>query len=522
MIDIAKQVSVAAVSEAAAELWGEATALHFQSSQLSFAALEANANKIAQALLEAGVQSGERIAYLGKNNTAFYEVLFGACKVRCAVTPVNYRLAAPEIAFILNDCKASVVFVGKDSEPLLEAILDQCPRVSTIISIDGGHTVWPDYVYWRDTHPALHPRMRAEPTDDVLQLYTSGTTGRPKGVQLTNANYLAFLRLALQLEWANYRPGERVLLAMPMFHVAGANAGLLTIAQGAACVVLKEVNPGDILTSLTQQKIQHAFFVPAVIQMLLQIPGIEQADFSDLKQIFYGASPIAQSILQRAQAVFGCRFTQLYGLTETCGAGTFLPHEAHDPRWDKQRSCGVPWPGVIVRCVNSNAEEVPVGEVGEIVIHSPVVMAGYYNRADATADALDGQWFRTGDAGYFDADGFLFIYDRVRDMIVTGGENVYPAEVENAIFSHPGVADVAVIGVPDENWGEAIKAMVVVKPGHSLTDDELMRHTRGRIANYKVPKSVDFVTSLPRNASGKLLRKDLREPFWAGRERRVG
>lgn len=522
MIDIASQGSLARLATTAASRWADATAFVCGERRLSFGELDSNANRVAQGLLDAGVVAEDRIAFLGKNTEAFYEVLFGACKVRCALTPVNHRLAAPEVAFILNDCQASILFVGKESEPLLETILDQCPQLSTIISIEGGHAVWPDYVYWRDHHAALDPQMRARSEDDVLQLYTSGTTGRPKGVRLTNANYMGFLHLALDLEWARYAPDDRVLLAMPLFHVAGANAGLLTVAQGACCVILREVNPVDILDTLVSRKIQHAFFVPAVIQMLLQMPEITRADFGALKQIFYGASPIAESLLQQARAVFGCRFTQLYGLTETCGAGTFLPDEAHDPRWGKLRSCGVPWPGLMLRCVDADGNEVPQGEVGEIVLSGPVVMAGYFGRSDATADALDGPWFRTGDAGYVDADGFVFIHDRVRDMIVTGGENVYPAEVENAIYSHTGVADVAVIGVPDERWGEAVKAIVVAKAGASLSADDIIRHTKERIAGYKVPRSVDFVTQLPRNASGKLLRKDLREPYWAGHTRRVG
>ena len=219
---------------------------------------------------------------------------------------------------------------------------------------------------------------------------------------------------------------------------------------------------------------------------------------------------------------WGARFTQLYGLTETVGAGTYLPPEAHDPSWGKLRSCGVPWPAAIIRCVDADGNPVPTGEVGEIVIKAGFIMKGYWNRSDATAEAIDAHgFFRTGDAGYFDADGFLYIHDRVKDMIVSGGENVYPAEVENAIFGHPGVADVAVIGVPDEQWGEAVKAIIVAKPGEDVSSDSIVAWARERIAGYKCPKSVDFIEALPRNPSGKILRKDLREPYWAGQDRRV-
>jgi acyl-CoA synthetase (AMP-forming)/AMP-acid ligase II len=262
--------------------------------------------------------------------------------------------------------------------------------------------------------------------------------------------------------------------------------------------------------------------VPAVILMLTQQPNIKQIDFSSVKQVFYGASPISEALLRTAVEIMGARFTQLYGLTETVGAGTFLPPEAHDPSWGKLRSCGLPWPGAVVRVVDGDGKPVPTGEVGEIVIRSGFIMKGYWNRDDATREAIRDGFFHTGDAGYFDEDGYLYIHDRVKDMIVSGGENVYPAEVENAIFGAPGVADVAVIGVPDEKWGEAVKAIVVKKPGEDPSPESIIAWARERIAAYKCPKSIDFIEALPRNPSGKILRKDLREPYWKGMTRRVG
>jgi acyl-CoA synthetase (AMP-forming)/AMP-acid ligase II len=225
--------------------------------------------------------------------------------------------------------------------------------------------------------------------------------------------------------------------------------------------------------------------------------------------------------LRKAVKLMDARFTQLYGLTETLGAATFLPPEAHDPAWGKLRSCGVPYPGAVVRCVDPEGKEVPTGQVGEIVVLSDFVMKGYWNRPEATEEALEGGFFHTGDAGYFDEDGFLYIHDRLKDMIVSGGENVYPAEVENAIFGCPGVADVAVIGVPDETWGEAIKAIVVPHPGEAPSPEDIITWTKSRIAGYKAPKSVDFADVLPRNPSGKVLRRSLREPYWEGVDRQV-
>ena len=240
-----------------------------------------------------------------------------------------------------------------------------------------------------------------------------------------------------------------------------------------------------------------------------------------MRALTYGASPISEDLLKRASARFGCEFIQLYGMTETCGAGTFLPYAAHDPAKGKLRSCGVAWPGVELKIVAADGEDVARGVVGEIVVRSPVVMKGYWNKPDATAASIRDRWMRTGDAAYMDEDGYVFIYDRVKDMIVTGGENVYPAEVENALFCHPAIADAAVIGVPDDTWGEAVKAIVVLKSGATPDAADIIAWVRARIANFKTPKSVDFVEAIPRNLSGKILRRQLREPYWKGRDRRV-
>ncbi len=239
-------------------------------------------------------------------------------------------------------------------------------------------------------------------------------------------------------------------------------------------------------------------------------------------RFFYGASPIAEDVLLRAQDTFKrAGFVQLYGLTETSGGATHLPPEAHDPAKGKLRSCGIPNPGMDIRVVDDKGEDVPTGEVGEIVIKGGSIMKGYWNRPEATTDSIRDGWFYSGDAGFFDKDGYLFIHDRVKDMIVSGGENIYPAEVENALFGHPAIADAAVVGVPHEKWGEAVKAIVVLKPGEQATPDEIIAFAKTRIASYKVPKSVDFIEALPRNPSGKILRRELRAPYWEGRERMV-
>ena len=522
MLDTKSMPHIADIPRVQSNIRPNEVALWYKGEETSFAELNTRANQVANGLIALGVSADQRIGYLAKNTAVYYEMMYGCAKARAVMNGVNTRLAAPEVQFILSDAQVKVLLVGPEWFGMIEEIKDECPHLEHIITIEGTHEDWLEYTSWRDEQDTSAPKIRTEDQDDVIQLYTSGTTGLPKGVMLSNANYLSFMNQCRQLEWAGYAAGETVMNAMPLFHVAGVNAGLLATAQGANTVVLPEINPAEILDLIESQSINHAFWVPAVILMLSQMPDFRERDYSTLKQVFYGASPIAEDLLTTAVDVMGARFTQLYGLTETVGGGTYLPPEAHDPSWGKLRSCGVPYPSTIIRCFDANGDPVPTGDVGEIVIQSDFVMKGYWNRPEATTDAIRNGFFHTGDAGYFDEDGFLFIHDRVKDMIVSGGENVYPAEVENAIFGHPDVADVAVIGVPDEKWGEAVKAIIVAKEGTQPTPESISAWARERIAGYKCPKSVDFIEALPRNPSGKILRKDLREPYWEGQERRVG
>jgi fatty-acyl-CoA synthase len=505
-----------------ATLYGDATAMWFEGRETSFAEFDQRTNQVANGLIAAGVKPGDRVAYLGKNMDVYYEMFLGANKARIALAAMNNRLAAPELEFVLSDSEAVWLFVTQDYFDVIETIKANCPSLKNIIAIDGPHAEWTDFTAWRDAQSTTDPKLPHDGEDDVLQLYTSGTTGLPKGVRLTNNNFLSFFEQAAELIWAHYDVGDPVLDAMPLFHIAGVNIGLLSLIQGAKAVILREIHPIHILDLIEQQKIRHGFLVPAVILMLTQTPGVRERDFSSYKIMSYGASPIAESLLLEAADIFGCQFTQVYGLTETTGGATYMLPEAHDPARGKLRSCGVPYPGTEIKCVDEDGNEVPQGEVGEILIKSGFVMKGYWKRDEATAEAIKDGWFRTGDAGYFDDEGFLYIHDRVKDMIVSGGENVYPAEVENGLFGHPDIADVAVIGVPDEKWGECVKAIIVAKPGTTPNEADIIAYAKTKIAGYKCPKSVDVVEALPRNASGKVLRRQLREPYWEGIERRVG
>jgi len=495
---------------------GDRAVTHTGSSQ-TFAELDRRSSQVANALIAAGVGPQDRVAYLDKNVPAYFEVAFGALKANAVLVGVNWRLAAPEVAHILDDAGAKVVFVGGEFADVVAKVEGDLPALTTIVANDGDRFEPLDA--WIADHPDTDPQLPTTGTDVATQLYTSGTTGHPKGVMLTNDN-LATTINHVASQW-RMEPGSVSLAAMPMFHIGGSGWAFVSMAFGAEIVLIKDIDPAVILDLIGAHHITHAFLVPAVLQFMLRMPNLAEADVSSLRLIVYGASPITETVLTESIKAFGCDFMQVYGLTETTGAITQLDPDAHRP--ELLRSCGAAYPWVELRCVDANGDDVPTGTVGEIWTRSDQNMAGYHNKPEATAEAItpDG-WFKTGDAGYLDEEGHLFIHDRVKDMIVSGGENIYPAEIENVLSQHPSVGDVGVIGVPDPKWGETVKAVVVAKPGATVDEAELIAFARERLAGFKLPRSVDVVDELPRNPSGKILKKDLRAPYWAGRDRQVG
>jgi acyl-CoA synthetase (AMP-forming)/AMP-acid ligase II len=514
--DVARQQARARSNDIAYSFEGRAT---------TFAEFDRHASQIANGLIEEGIDPGTRIAYLGKNSDHYFEILFGAAKAGVVMTPVNWRLAPPEIVYILSDCKAQILFVGSEFTALVRSIANDLPAMKRFITMEGGVPEWQSYEAWRDTQPARDPQCAVAREDIAIQLYTSGTTGRPKGAMLKHAGILgprqAFAADAP--EWNKWAADDIGLVAMPVFHIGGTGFGITTLVNGAKGVVAREFDPNRVLDFIEQDRISKFFMVPAAMQIVVRHPRAREVDYSRIKYILYGASPIPLDLLRECMEVFGCGFVQMYGMTETTGTIVALPPEDHDPAGNpRMRSAGKPLPGVEVVILDEAGKRLKLGEVGEIATRSMANMAGYWNLPDATAKTIDAEgWLRTGDAGYMDEDGYVYIHDRVKDMIISGGENIYPAEVENAIFGHPDVADVAVIGVPDAKWGEAVKAIVVKKPDRTPTSEDIIAFARERIAAYKAPKSVDFIEALPRNPSGKILRRELRETYWAGKERRV-
>lgn len=507
----------------------------------TYGALRDEAARVAQALVSDGIEPQDRIAVLDRNVPEFFGLLFGAAMVDAVTLAVNWRLAPREMEYILNDAEARVLCVGEEfvghlaqmDLKTVKRIVVNPARGSGRSGEDAGaaaaaseHVAYAD---WIAEQPAVDPERPCRPDATCFQLYTSGTTGLPKGVELSHENLLCAMENGARA-WSIDEDSVS-LVAMPLFHIAGSGWAMAGFCQGARNVLVHELDPAEVLRLIERHRVTNALFVPAVLQILSGFPGIDQVDLGSFRSIVYGASPISVEVLVRSMQVFGCDFVQVYGLTETTGAITDLPAEDHDPggpRAHLLRAAGRPWGDVRIRIVDAETmKDLPEGAVGEIWCHTRQNMKGYWRNPEATAEAYpEGRdengvgWLRTGDAGYM-RDGHLFIHDRVKDMIVSGAENIYPAEVENVLMAHPGVADVAVIGVPSERWGESVKAIVVDEEGAPASEADLIAWCRERLAHYKCPRSVDRIEALPRNPSGKILKTTLREPYWRDRERRV-
>ena len=491
------------------------------STTLTWSEVYDRATRVSRALAGAGVSPGDRVAFLDRNSMAYFEVFFGCALLGAVSVAVNWRLAPAEMATVIEDSQARVVIYGTDYAAAVKEVRALVTGVGEWIDLDA-------FPQWRDAGPGTDPGFEPGPDDVVTQLYTSGTTGLPKGAMISGRNMGSILGEAIQV--FNIGPDTVSLVAMPLFHIGGTGWALCGMSRGGHSVILRDMDPATALRLIEEHGITETFVVPAVLMFLLATPELATADVSSLRTIFYGASPISEDVLVRSMAALGCDFAQVYGLTETTGAITLLMPADHDPNGPRAgllRSAGRPADHVELRIVDSATGAVlPVGQVGEVWTRSDQNMLGYWNKPEETARVLseDG-WFRTGDAGWIDDEGYLFLHDRIKDMIVSGGENVYPAEVENALLAHPAVSDAAVIGVPDERWGETVKAVVVRSPDASTDDEGLERDiiaaTRSRLAHYKCPTSIDFIDALPRNPSGKVLKRELRQPYWQDRERNI-
>ncbi|MCE2391734.1 MAG: long-chain-fatty-acid--CoA ligase [Proteobacteria bacterium] len=475
------------------------------------------------AALAARTASGDRVAVLAKNCTDYALLYAAASKAGVVPVPLNYRLAPPEWQYILADSGARMLLAQSAFCEGIDDVRSVLPDLEHCAVLDGAvESGWAPLEAWLG-EPIDAEFAHARRCDDVWQLYTSGTTGRPKGAVLTQAGVFATL-----YQWRvcyPIFPRERQLQVMPLYHIAGALLVFHFVGHGSSMLLMQDFDPHEVVRLLDEKGIATTTLVPAMIQACLtEVPDVAERRYERFRFISYGASPIAEATLRRAMQVFGCDFIQGFGMTE-CPNLVYLTPEDHRRALAGEThlllSTGRAGPGSQVKIVDEAGREVPPGTVGEICGRGPQTMRGYWNQPKATAEALRDGWMHTGDAGYLDEEGYLYIKDRIKDMIVSGGENVYPREVEDVLFRHPAVADVAVIGVPSERWGETVKAIVVLRADQRATEEELIAYCQQHLAGFKRPRSIGFSEELPRNPSGKVLKRILREPYWAGHARRV-
>jgi fatty-acyl-CoA synthase/long-chain acyl-CoA synthetase len=512
--------TLAAIPAFHAEHRPDACALLVQDRAVSYAELHRASNRTAHALLAAGVRPGGRVAYLGRESEHYYDLLFGCAKSGAVLVPVNWRLTAAEVGHILRDSGAVLLFTEEDFRPIAEQAAQSLQQPPSIVALDEPGAGFPA---WRGAGSDADLPAHGGPDDEVVQLYTSGTTGLPKGVVLAHRSFFA-VRDALagaELDWIDWRDGDVSLIAVPGFHVGGLWWAVQGFSAGITNVALRMFVAGDALTAIRAHGVTTTCMVPAMIRMVLAEPGVSRADFTGLRKIVYGGSPIATDLLELCLGEIGCELTQIYGLTETGNTAVCLPPQEHVSGSPRLLAAGRPYPGFAAKVVDRDGRELPAGESGEICLRTPARMLGYWRLPEATAETLADGWVRTGDAGYLDADGFVHLRDRIKDVVIVAGENVYPAEIENALADHPAVLDSAVIGKPHDRWGEALHAFVVVRDPAAVRPRELMAFLRRRLADFKIPASYEFIDQVPRNPSGKVLRRELRERFWGSADRQV-
>jgi|TARA_B100000315_G_scaffold259073_1_gene313490 acyl-CoA synthetase (AMP-forming)/AMP-acid ligase II len=492
---------------------------------VSYGEADIRANQIAHALLSAGLAKGDRFSYLSKNSIDMAIMFFAASKVGIVPVPLNYRLAPKEWLYIVTDSESKLLLAADEFLDGIDSIRNELESVHTFVDLsDSSRDDWLVYNDWLASVPDTKPNDDVAEEDQLYQMYTSGTTGLPKGAMLSQKavdSNLHMIAAGLQL-----MTDDRFMVAVPMYHAAAGISLMTSARMGVTIVIHREFDPVAVVNCLEKDRISSATLVPAMIQAcLVSVPDIAERSYPHLRYLAYGASPIAQETLREAMRVFDCEFFQVFGMTETAAAATGLGGKEHHRALSGEPglllSAGRAILGTQIKIVDEDDNEVDRGTIGEVCVKGPQLMMGYWNLPEETEKALKGGWMHTGDAAYMDDEGFIYIQDRIKDMIVSGGENIYPKEVEDALFEHPAVADAAVIGIPSEQWGEAVLAFITLKQGEQVTPDEFIEFCRPLLAGYKIPRQIEFIDQIPRNVTGKILKKDLREPYWRGVERRV-
>lgn len=495
-----------------AHIRGDVVMARDNNKALNYRQAQAHVNQIAGALKTAGIKAGDRVGILAKNSVDNLCTFLACARLGAVAVGLNYRLTQPEVEFIASDAELQLLFFDVEFDGLRGDYL----RSKQAVCFDD-EVAAPQLNRWLEGAEPVS-ESTAGGDDTLFQMYTSGTTGLPKGVLISHRNVLLMTYQAPMTTGKGFRIGEKGLVIAPTFHAVGLVGALMGVVYGGSMVIHRDYDPVGMIDTLVNDKINTVAVIPVMLQFSIAcVPDIAERDFSNLHTINYGASPISEDLLRQCMDIFGCDFIQGYGQTEATLALTFLTaedhHEALASRPELLRSCGRAVFGTELRIVDGDGKPVANGEIGEIVARGPQLMKGYWKRDEATAATIVDGWLHTGDAGRMDDEGYIYIQDRVKDMIISGGENIYPAELENVLMSHPQIQDAAVVGVPSEKWGEVPLAVLVSGGNPELSSDELVEFCRDKLAGYKIPRMIEYVAALPRNPTGKILKKDLREQF---------
>lgn len=507
-----------------ARLYGNKEAVLFEGTRLTYSELNQRVNKLANYLLSISLPDAKHVAILAENCYQYLEVYFAAAKSGHVVTPLNFRLAPVELVEIVKDAESKLLFYGRGYENIAREIAEQA-GINYLISIEDRPEAGSDYCEdLISSFPGSEPEVEVGENQMAILMYTGGTTGKAKGVMLSHRNLMhAAICLSLQYKFTDK---DSTCFLLPLFHISLWPALLLLIAGGKV-VILRRPEITNILETIHTEKCTHINAVPTIYNWMMQHPDLDKYDLSSLSLISYAGSPIAPELLKRMIAKFGNILMQGYGLTEAAPAVTGLLPEDHVPEGPPEiarrlKSVGKEAPLVTVKVLAEDGMEVKPGQVGEITAKGKNIMMGYWKNPRQTAEALKNGWLHTGDMATVDEDGYIYLVDRKKDMIITGGENVYPREVEDVLYEHHAVLEVAVIGVPDGKWGEAVKAVVVLREGMKADENEIIQFAKSRLAGYKCPKSVDFTEALPKTSVGKITRAELKKQYWQGSDRFIG
>ena len=489
---------------------------------LSWADIDELSNRMANGLRAENVDAKDRVLYFAGNADDYFLTIYASAKIGAAFIPLNWRLCVAEIAAIVEDSAPKIALVDLIYKDTWDEVQSKLPQAVKTIYIDPAKKTNNPFWQWASNFENTDPNYVCEGDSTAWQIYTSGTTGAPKGVELTHAGIMN-MRLCEHFEPA-YTWGEtdRYLFCVPSFHLLGLGLSMQAMYNGACVLIAPQFDPEKVLTLINTHKPTLMGLAPVMIQFLLDHPNAATTDFSGIREMLYAGSPISKGLLKRAIEAIPCKFMQFYGATESGGAITLLRPDDHDLDNDSiLTSCGKPLPLIDMKIIDAEGNSLPANAPGEMVIRAPSITKGYWNKPEAWKDVYENGWYKTGDVGYYDDNGYFYLIDRAKDMIVSGGENIYCSEVENCLSLHGAVAAAAIIGVPSEKWGEEVKAFIMLKPGQSTTDAELIAHCKANLAGYKCPKSIEFVSDFPRTGAGKVSKKDLRAPYWEGQGRSV-